>query len=290
MIDYKTKNKPITWYQKLIISIECYFKRRKDVKQRKKINAAIAFIVENSADSGYIKHAKAEFKIAFDTIWKGENEDEEDLEMQKFMCKQVLELLAVLSTHGDSGTTIGYKLDLFNKLVNFKTIAPLTLEDDEFDSRTDDIAQNKRNSSIFKEKDGAISYLYGLVKNRYWYVGEDNKVIKDRASYTTIGSVFVVKPNGSIYAIRSSVLLKNKNADKLKTFTIPTYEIEYPKGWWITLVKEEELAAVKKAYDIKKSNSSLEQELNYENGIYRKEIISRIETVKNHMYPKTNNK
>lgn len=289
MINYKTKDKAITWYQKLIIRIEYYLRQRKEVKQRKKINAAIAFIVENATDSGYIKHAKCEFKIAFNTIWKADKEDEEDIEMQKFMCEQVLELLAVLSTHGDTGTTIGYKLDLFNKLVKFETIAPLTLEDDEFYSYTD-VIQNKRNSAIFKEKDGSISYLYGLSKNRHWYIGEDNKIIKDRASYTTSGSVFVVKPDGSTYSIRTSVLLKNKKADNLKTFVIPIYEIEYPMGWWISLVKEEELNAVKKVYDVIIDNFSLEEELDYENGIHKKEIQARIEKVKNHMYPKTNNK
>ena len=79
------------------------------------LKQAIKYIVWFSKDSNYVKHALSEFDIAW-----GEKD-----EMQDFMCKQVIELLSLLSTHGDSGFSIGYKLNLFDKLVPHPAYGPI---------------------------------------------------------------------------------------------------------------------------------------------------------------------
>ena len=75
--------------------------------------------------SNYEKHALREFKAAG---WTDENGDF-DCEIQKLICKQVLELLKVFSKHGHSGSTASYALNMFGKLAAFEPIVPLTGED-----------------------------------------------------------------------------------------------------------------------------------------------------------------
>lgn len=70
--------------------------------------------------------------------------------MQKLMCEQIIELLSVFSTQGDSGSTITYKLDLLNRLIKRKPISKLTFNDNEFYKASSGLWQNKRMSSIFK--------------------------------------------------------------------------------------------------------------------------------------------
>lgn len=104
-------------------------------------------------------HARREFEAAGWT--KGGKFDDE---WQKLICDQVVELLTTFSTHGHSGTTAHYALDLFTKLASFKPIAPLTGADDEWVDILGDrgLLQNKRNSSVFKE-DGRAYYIDAIV-------------------------------------------------------------------------------------------------------------------------------
>jgi hypothetical protein len=95
-------------------------------------------------DSNLIKHAKQEMAIA----WPDKDP------MQDLMCQQVLELLRVFSSHGHSGSSAPYAINLFKALANFEPIVPLTGADSEWNQIGSNFWQNKRCSHVFKELDG----------------------------------------------------------------------------------------------------------------------------------------
>ena len=92
--------------------------------------------------STYKDHAEREFKAAG---WDLEKDD-----MQDLMCKQVLELLELFSSHGHSGSSAPYAINLFSKLAKFEPIVPLTGEDFEWNEIGDGEFQNNRCSHVFK--------------------------------------------------------------------------------------------------------------------------------------------
>ena len=118
----------------------------------------------------YKTHAELEFRAAG---WTDENGKFED-EMQELMCKQVLELLDLFSTHGHSGSTAPYAISLFEKLASFKPVTPLTGEDWEWneicDGRTDGVTvfQNKRASHVFKQSDRFDGQPYDIQGKVFW--------------------------------------------------------------------------------------------------------------------------
>lgn len=95
-----------------------------------------------------MEYAKAEMELAFP-------EKERD-GMQQTACKDVLDLIQTFSDQGHSGMSGNYVLNLFNRLVRFKPISPLTGEDrewralDKFGDHENE--QNVRCSSVFRTK------------------------------------------------------------------------------------------------------------------------------------------
>lgn len=235
---------------------------------------AIKYMVWSSKDSSYVQHAKKEFDIA----WK----DREH--MQEMMCKQIIELLSVLNTQGDSGTSIGYKLNLFNKLVNFSIISPLTFKDEEFTSpySLNGRRQNKRDSRIFMDEDGSFSFNDAIVYHDKYYIGENDNVI-ERDGGTWCGGTFVVTENGEIYYIGRGKIKDINNFD-LKTITVESYSVEYPNGWWLRLCKESDLKEYFNKYLVEKDYNKFENEVGYKDGIYKDSIIQKIKTMSKKMY------
>ena len=94
----------------------------------------------------------------------------EGLEMQKQVTKEVLELIEVFANQGHSGFSAGYVAGLFDQLVHWRPLTPLTGDDDEWNDvsmySTDKrpTYQNKRCSRVFKEADGRV---YDV---EYWYM------------------------------------------------------------------------------------------------------------------------
>lgn len=95
----------------------------------------------------YQDFAAREFRAAG---WTDENGEFND-PMQKMMCEQVLELLALFSRHGHSGTSAPYAISLFKSLASFEPIVPLTGEDSEWRDTGGGYLQNKRCGSVFKD-------------------------------------------------------------------------------------------------------------------------------------------
>jgi hypothetical protein len=245
---------------------------------------SLKYIRYYNKDTNYVRHANAEYKIA----WPDMDSDKEDKGMQRYMCNQINDLLYLLSSQGDSGSSIGYKLNLFNKLAKFQIISPLTFKDDEFSSDLslgDDIKQNIRNSAVFKEGD-KYTFNDSFICSSKYYIGEENKII-ERDGGNWSGGIFVFPENNkqAIYYLCKD-WIKDITKFTGKPFYIDVYEIEYPKDWWIKCCKESELVKYKEQYDFEPNYDMLEKELSFKNNQYRQEIIERIVLIRNHMYNK----
>ena len=73
----------------------------------------------------------------------------------KWIAKNVIELIKVFSKQGHSGTSAPYCIQLFAHLASYKPLGPLTGEDDEWHMIDDNTWQNKRCSHVFKDRDHA---------------------------------------------------------------------------------------------------------------------------------------
>lgn len=79
--------------------------------------------------------------------------------------QQVLEAVAVFSSHDNSGSSAVSEIELVKKLCNFDIISPLRFTDDEWcQISSDGICQNRRKGNVFKEPDGSIHYNGAFAK------------------------------------------------------------------------------------------------------------------------------
>lgn len=88
---------------------------------------------------------------------------QEDLEAQKHVTKCIMDLMEVFSNQGHSGFSAGYVANLFDRLVHFRPLTPLTGEDDEWNEVYHGRYQNKRCPRIFKNDAG------NAYDSEYWY-------------------------------------------------------------------------------------------------------------------------
>ena len=148
-------------------------KRRIAKKMRKNLinKKALQYIIANS---NICRHAKTELKRA--GYGKGEGGPND------WMYEQVMEAVAVFTSHGNSGTSAPWEINLVQKLCNWDVISPLRFTDDEWRQiSSDGTCQNKRKSDVFKEPNGRIHYNGAFTKRairRYSYATEewtDNK-------------------------------------------------------------------------------------------------------------------
>ena len=95
--------------------------------------------------SKLVEHAKRELELAgfFD----------KDSDYDAALGEDVLELVKVFAKQGHSGGSAPVTLNLFNVLINFDTIVPLTNNSDEWYAPNEGLRQSKRNPSIFSDDD-----------------------------------------------------------------------------------------------------------------------------------------
>ncbi len=118
--------------------------------------------------SNMLKWAEAELKLAGYDI----NDPEDG--PNRWLAEGTLELLKVFSEQGHSGMSAPYAIALFEKLALCKPIAPLTGKDDEWNEVGENVWQNRRNSSVFKDsKDGQAYWMDGIVFWE-WFSTPDN--------------------------------------------------------------------------------------------------------------------
>ena len=148
--------------------------RRYIKKQQKKelINKKVLQCIIR--ESNICQHAIKELKLA--GYGKGEGGPND------WMYQQVIEAVAVFTSHGNSGSSAPWEINLVQKLCNWDIISPLKFTDDEWRQiDTDGTCQNIRKSDVFKEPNGRIHYNGAFTKRvirRYSYATKewtDNK-------------------------------------------------------------------------------------------------------------------
>ena len=101
--------------------------------------------------SNLLKHAERELSLI------GYDGKDEYNNMAK---AAIMELLTTFANQGHSGFSAPYVSNMFHKLANYKTLSPLTGNDDEWNDVSDIsgemLFQNNRDSRVFKSDDGAF--------------------------------------------------------------------------------------------------------------------------------------
>lgn len=178
---------------------------------------------EKGRVSNYLIHAEREFEIAG---WKKKGVDES----QGWVMDNVRGLLKEFSTHGHSGTSAPYVLNLFNKLAKFEIIKPLTFEDSEWNDMSEmngkEYYQNNRLSSVFKDgKNAKPHYIHAIV-----WQGEDDY---DSFSGTVegIGCAHYIrkpfKPKTFRIDVRRELYNKEKHGDDSRAISCGTGDYVY---------------------------------------------------------------
>ncbi len=109
---------------------------------------------------GLLDHAKLELEISGLFSEKGDF-------YNGMTGKAVMELIEVFSNQGHSGMSAALVVDLFRKLALYEPLMPITGCDEEFNilNYGDNIhAQNKRDSRIFKDKNGKYTFSDAIIK------------------------------------------------------------------------------------------------------------------------------
>lgn len=179
-----------------------------------------------------IKHAKSELQIAklFD----------KDSDYNGAIGEAVMELIEVFSKQGHSGMSAQYVIDIFSKVANFEPLLPLTGKDEEWNllDYNDDLKyQNNRNSAVFKQSDGTVTYNNSIIKR-----------CPDGTCWS--GPLYLTREDAinNMNIIRAKV---KKFPFTPKTFYIDVIEEEIAKDDWIMWIKDpSQLDEVKKYYEL----------------------------------------
>ena len=73
---------------------------------------------------------------------------------QSLINEDILNIIKIFGEQGHSGISANYAISVLERLLRFKPLSPLTGEDDEWNDTGYGSFQNKRCSSVFKNKDG----------------------------------------------------------------------------------------------------------------------------------------
>jgi hypothetical protein len=158
-------------------------------------------------------HAEHEMKLA--------GLDKKDSDYGGMLYGAVLDLIDVFAKQGHSGCSASMVSNIFNKLSRYENLTPLTGKDEEWNDVGEDMWQNNRVSSVFKDKDKKPYYLDAIV----W---------KTQTGSTWGGSAN--KLNGEVVGSRQFI----KSFPFIpKTFYIDVIEKEISKGNWEFTIKDE---------------------------------------------------
>lgn len=143
--------------------------------------------------------------------------------------KAVMELIETFAKQGHSGMSAGIVADLFHKLANYKPLQPITGKDEEWNERNygdGPYWQNKRESGLFKEADGRVTYNGAL-----------RKVTPNGITWS--GPIYMTKEDAinNVNRFNSSLEIKGFPFTP-KTFYIDVLEEEVAPDDWIMWVKD----------------------------------------------------
>lgn len=197
---------------------------------------ALQFII---AHSNICRHAKAELKRAGYGNGEGGPND--------WMYEQVMEAVAVFASHGNSGGSAPFEVQLVQKLCSWDIISPLRFTDDEWYQISEDgTCQNTRKSDVFKEPNGRIHYNGAFTKRairRYSYSTKEWTDNKNPLCWR--GGLFE-HSNGVLtgrYFSRCILYLHDidKGWTPKETKTIDCVEVEIAPNNWIMAVQDDSI-------------------------------------------------
>lgn len=119
-------------------------------------------IIENEIEeqeNALVRHARHELDLILEEAKI--DEDEEDVRMQKIFNDGILKVVNAFADCGHSGFSASLAINYLDRLLRFKPLMPLTLEDNEWNEvgiqHNEDnqvkVYQNNRASNVFKEAD-----------------------------------------------------------------------------------------------------------------------------------------
>lgn len=221
----------------------------KKMEKRSLINKkALSYIISHS---NICQYAIKELKLAGYGNGEGGPND--------WMYQQVLEAVAVFTSHGNSGSSAPWEIDFVKRLCSWDIISPLTFKDDEWQRISGDgTCQNKRKSSIFKDPDGSIHDIDAFSKKPVGTYRFDTKTWeKNDKGITWHGGLFEHKDNVLTGRYFSICNIWNHETDKgympKPKRIIPCVEVEISPDNWIMAVSADstELSLLSCDYNIK---------------------------------------
>lgn len=215
------------------------YKHRKSLINKKVLNQ----IIKNS---NICKHAIRELELA--GYKKNENCP------SGWMYNQVLESLAVFSSHGNSGFSAPLEISLVKKLSNFDILTPLKFGDNEWNECYDNVYQNARNTSIFKEND-KIKDINAFIKTPIKSYSYDTKKWKEKVPISYHGDLFEHKDGVFTGRYFKTCYIKYDPLEGYmpkEKININCLEVEFAKDQWIMAVDadDKDLAKLNEEYDI----------------------------------------
>lgn len=110
-------------------------------------------------ESGLVKYAQHELDLILEEAKK--DEDEEDIHMQQIFNEGILKVVKAFSDCGHSGFSASLAIHYLDRLLKFRPLIPLTLEDNEWheigsnhiEGKEVKVYQNDRASNVFKSED-----------------------------------------------------------------------------------------------------------------------------------------
>lgn len=105
------------------------------------------------SESGLVKYAQHELDLILKQAEK--DGDEEDIHMQRVFNEGILKVVKAFSDCGHSGFSASLAIHYLDRLLKFRPLVPLTLEDEEWSKVDIDhkVYQNNRASNVFKSED-----------------------------------------------------------------------------------------------------------------------------------------
>lgn len=185
-------------------------------------------------ESNICKYAIKELKLAGYGNGEGGPND--------WMYQQVIEAVAVFASHGNSGSSAPWEINLVQRLCNWDIISPLKFTDDEWcQISSDGTCQNRRKGDVFKEPDGSIHYNNAFTKRATSRYNFDTKEWTDNKNpICWHGGLFESKDNiltGRYFNQCHLLPYKiNKGWTPRPTITIDCVEIEIAPDNWIMAV------------------------------------------------------
>lgn len=179
--------------------------------------------------SNLSKHCDTEFNI----LLNSEGLLEEDKMLINALYKDCKNVIKIISKQGHSSTSIGLFNTILSKLLNYDTLSPLTLKDEEFNQITEGneiIYQNKRKSSYFKDNKGIYNidaFTKKVIKSKSFY---SNKISKRDGGCLQGNLLFLYENNIATGKALKKAYVKDEdienNSHTPKKYIIPCTEIE----------------------------------------------------------------